>query len=247
MPESAAGITIALADRLDSLTGLLSVGLAPTGSADPYGLRRTALGLVQLLLDKHISLDLRQVIGWSAQTQAIEVSQKAQDSVLEFIIGRLRGVLKETCRHDVAEAVLGAIGYDPYLSSIHADQLAAQVSRPDWQPILDAYSRCVRITRDLKESFTIRPKAFTEPAEKRLYESYQQAAQSIGSQADVNMFITTFEPLAEPIAAFFAPAAEGGVLVMDPDPKVRENRLALLQHIVMMGTGVADFSQLEGF
>ncbi|MBN1429594.1 MAG: glycine--tRNA ligase subunit beta [Anaerolineae bacterium] len=247
LPASLAGITVALADRVDSLVGLLAVGLAPTGSADPYGLRRAALGLVQILLGHHISIDLRQVVVWSSQSMPIEVDEDAQAAVLDFIAGRLRGVLKETYRHDVAEAVLGVLAYDPYRAGIHAEQLAGQVARADWSPILDAYARCVRITRDQKEQYVLKPKAFAEPAEKNLLAAYQKAAKAIAAGTDVDAFITAFEPLVEPISVFFAPAAEGGVLVMDKDPKMRENRLALLQHIVALGSGVADFSQLEGF
>ena len=167
--------------------------------------------------------------------------------MLDFVAGRLRGVLRETYQHDVVEAALGALSHDPYRASIHAEQLAAQVARPDWSPILDAYARCVRITRDQKEQFALKPKAFTEPAEKRLLGAYQKAAKVIDASTDVDAFIETFETLVEPISIFFAPAAEGGVLVMDKDPRVRQNRLALLQRIVELGIGVADFSQLEGF
>jgi glycyl-tRNA synthetase len=247
LPGSPAGITIALADRVDSMVGLLAVGLAPTGSADPYGLRRAALGLVLILLGHGISIDLRQVIEWSAQSMPVEVGEEAQAGVLDFIAGRLRGVLRETYRHDVVEAALGALAYDPQRASIHAEQLAAQIARPDWAPILDAYARCVRITRDQKEQFELKPKAFTEPAEKNLLAAYQKAAKTLDAATDVDGFVAAFEPLVDPISVFFAPAAEGGVLVMDKDPKIRANRLALLQHIVALGRGVADFSQLEGF
>ncbi|MBN1313190.1 MAG: glycine--tRNA ligase subunit beta [Anaerolineae bacterium] len=247
LPESPAGITVALADRVDSLVGLLAVGLAPTSSADPYGLRRAALGLVQILLGHGISLDLRQVLKWSAKSQPVDVDEETLTAVVDFIAGRLRGVLRETYQHDVVEAVLGALAHDPCRAGIHAEQLAAQVARPDWPPILDAYARCVRITRDQKEQFKLKPKSFTEPAEKNLLAAYKKASKVIDADADVDTFIEAFEKLVEPISVFFAPAAEGGVLVMDKDLKVRQNRLALLQHIVALGAGVADFSQLEGF
>jgi len=247
LPESGPGIAIALADRLDSLVGLLAVGMAPTGSADPFGLRRAASGIMQILLGHRISLDLRQLIGWVAETQEVEVSAEAQAAALEFIAGRLRVTLKETTRHDVVEAALGALAYDPYRASVHAGQLAQQVERAGWPPILDAYARCVRITRSQETEFKLKPDAFKEPVETALVEAVRKAEKSIGGEPDVDQFVSVFAPLAAPIAAFFAPAAEGGVMVMDKDKAVRANRLALLQRIVKLGEGVADFSQLEGF
>jgi glycyl-tRNA synthetase len=247
LPQSRAGITVALADRLDSLVGLFAVGLAPTGSADPYGLRRAALGVVQILLGHQISLDLRQVIGWAAQGQAVEVTEGAISSVLEFIAGRLRGILREAYRHDVVEAVLNAQFYDPYRAAVYADQLARRVTREGWQSILDAYARCVRITRGISEQLELRPDDLQEPVERRLLTAYQQAFGMISQGADVNILIDALEGLAPAIAAFFAPAAEGGVLVMHEDKAIRENRLALLQRISSLPQGIADLSQLEGF
>jgi len=247
LPESAPGIVVALADRLDSLVGLLAVGMAPTGSADPFGLRRAALGIVQILIGNQISVDLHQVLEWVAQTQPVETPAASQSAAQEFIAGRLRVVLKETYRHDVVEAVLGAVSHNPYRASVYAGQLANQVSREDWPRILDAYARCVRITRDQTKIYAFKPSALKDAVEKNLYKAYQDAAAAISDDPDVNAFVNAFQPLAAPIWAFFAPAAEGGVMVMDKDQAVRENRLALLQHIVALGARVADFSQLEGF
>jgi glycyl-tRNA synthetase len=247
LPTSGAGIALALADRLDSLAGLLAVGLAPTGSADPYGLRRAAQGVVQILLGHQISLDLREAIGWAAAGQPVEVGADQQAGTLEFIAGRLRGVLRETYRHDVVEAVLGVAAHDPTRASLHAEQLARHIAREDWPLILDAFARCVRITRDQKQAYTLQPKALKVTVETTLHEAYQKAAKAMGDHPNVDAFMAAFEPLVAPITAFFAPAAEGGVMVMDQDQAVRENRLALLQHITTLAAGVADFSQLEGF
>ena len=247
LPRSAAGIAVALADRLDSLVGLFAVGLAPTGSADPYGLRRAALGVVQILLGHQISLDLRQVISWAAQSQAVEVTDEAKSSVLEFIAGRLRGVLRETYRHDIVEAVLGAQSHDPYRAAVYADRLNHRVAQDGWQSILDAYARCVRITRGAAERLTLRPEKLQEPVERRLYEAYQRAASALAQNADVDTLLDELAGMTSSIAAFFAPAAEGGVLVMHEDKAIRENRLALLQHISALSEGIVDLSQLEGF
>lgn len=252
LPQSRAGIALALADRLDSLVGLFAVGMIPSGSADPYGLRRAALGVIQILLGHRLNLDLRRLIEWAAQGYTRDlgeqfVTDEAKAAVLDFITGRLRGVLLESFRHDVVEAVIAVQAHDPYRAFTYAQQLAQWVARPDWQSILDAYARCVRITREYEERFSLRHRAFTEPAEKALYAAYRQAADAVGRATDVSGFLSAFAPMVPTITTFFAPAEEGGVLVMHEDRAVRENRLALLQHIVALADGVADLSQLEGF
>jgi len=252
LPGSPAGIAIALADRLDSLVGLFAVGLQPTGSTDPYGLRRAALGIVQILMGHRIDLDLRQAIDWAAMGYTRElgekfVSDEVKETVLDFVVGRMRVVLRETYPHDIVEAVLAERGHNPNRAQIAAAQLAEWTTRDNWESILDAYARCVRITRSQEKRFKLKTRSLAEPVEKDLYEAYKRAADQIGDEAEVDTFMEAFEPLVAPISAFFAPAEEGGVLVMHEDNAVRENRLALLQNIAALADGVADFSQMEGF
>jgi glycyl-tRNA synthetase len=248
LPESLPGVAVAIADRLDSLVGLFAVGLAPTASADPYGLRRAAAGLVQILLGKGIDLDLRRAVAMVGETQTVAVSDDGLAEVLDFIAGRLQGLLREQDhRYDVVEAILAAQRHNPHRAAVYIQQLESWVGREDWSLILDAYARCVRITRSQEGAFGLRPDAFTEPAEKALYAVYQRAVEARGSEPDVDALLSAFAPMVPEITTFFAPAAEGGVLVMDEDRAVRENRLALLQHIVALADGVMDFSHLEGF
>jgi glycyl-tRNA synthetase len=252
LPRSKAGIAIALADRLDSLVGLFAVGMAPTGSADPFGLRRAALGVVQILLGHGIDIDLRQAVEWAAQGYTRElgarfISEEAKANALDFIAGRLRVVLRESFRHDVVEAVLAEQGHNPYQAARYTGQLARWVERKDWEEILDAYARCARITRGQEKTYPIKPDRLQEVVEKELYVGYGQAVEALGDSPDVDAFLTAFDRLVAPITAFFAPEVEGGVLVMAEDRALRENRLALLQAIVALADGVADFSQMEGF
>ncbi len=252
LPQSPIGIALALADRLDSLVGLFAVGMMPSGSTDPYGLRRAALSIVQILLSQRLNLDLRVLVEWAAQGYTRElgehfVTDETKAAVLDFIAGRLRGVLLESFRHDVVEAVLATQAHDPYRAYLYAQQLAQWVARPDWPSLLDAYARCVRITRGQGERFALRPEAFTEPAEKALYAAYRQAADAIGKDVDLDGFLRAFAPMVPAITTFFAPAEEGGVLVMHEERAIRENRLALLQHITALADGIVDLSQMEGF
>jgi len=241
VPHSKPGLVLALADRLDSLVGLFAAGLAPSGTKDPFGLRRAAIGVVQPLMEHAIDFDLRAAIRESARLQPIEVSPAVQQQVLDFITGRLGVLLKDGgYKYDVVDAVLAEQSDRPAAAFQAVKQLAAWVSRPDWGVILPAYARCVRITRDRKEKYTVRPEAFVEEAEWKLYKAVN--AQSSAFGGDVDALLNAVVALIPSINTFF-----DKVLVMAEEQSVRENRLGLLQQIAALADGVADLSKLEGF
>ncbi|HET7088989.1 MAG TPA: glycine--tRNA ligase subunit beta, partial [Anaerolineae bacterium] len=114
LPQSKAGIAVGLADRLDSLVGLFAIGLAPTGSTDPWALRRAALGVVQVLVDRQISFSLRRGLELAARVQPVEVKDRVIDDVIGFIAGRQRVLLLDQgYRYDAVDAVLAARADDP--------------------------------------------------------------------------------------------------------------------------------------
>ncbi len=246
LPQSRPGLVVGLADRLDSLAGLFAVGLAPTGSADPYGLRRAALGLVQNLIAASVPFSVREGLAAAGSLLPVTASQEDLQAAQLFVAGRLRVLLREEgFRYDVVEAVLAARGDDPYRARLAVEQLGRWVERDDWSRILDNYARCVRITRDLKEQFPLDPARFTQPAERDLYAAYQEARDRITPASSVDEFLASFLPLVDLIDRYFA--RESGVLVMADEPALRQNRLAQLQHIASLAEGIADLSRLEGF
>src|SRR5690606_25563429 len=177
LPASPAGTLLALSDRLDSLVGLFGVGLAPRSTADPYGMRRAALGIIQILADKALDMDLRQAVELVAAAQPVSVTPEAQQQVLEFIAGRLRvGLGEQDWQPDVIAAVLAEQSANPHRALVGVRQLSEWVSRPDWTPLLDGFARCVRITRAESERYTVNPDALAEPQEQALYAAYQAAA-----------------------------------------------------------------------
>ena len=241
VPQTKEGLVVALADRIDSLVGLFAAGLAPTGAKDPFGLRRAAIGVVQPIIEHGVKFDLVEAIKLSAKTQPIPVSDEAQKQILDFITGRLSVVLKDNgYKHDVVEAVLAEQSANPAAAAWAVKQLSAWVSREDWQSILPGYARCVRITRDQKESFKVDEKVFVEAEEKALFKAIQENANQ--QPTTVNEFLEIIVKLIPAINAFF-----DKVLVMAEDKKVKENRLGLLQRIAKLSDGIADLSTLEGF
>jgi len=243
LPQTRSGIVLALTDRLDSLVGLFAAGLAPTASADPFALRRAALGIVQILLERGIDLDLTQAIEPVAAAQPIPVSDEIKREVLDFIAGRLDVWLHEQdWPHDVIAAVLAEQRARPARALEGVRELAAWVRREDWLVILDNYARCVRITRPETETYPVDAALFEDDAERALFAAYEAAAGQLSPEDNVGAFLTAFAPAVPAIERFFE-----AVLVNAPDEALRRNRLGLLQAIAGLARGRADLSQLAGF
>jgi glycyl-tRNA synthetase len=243
MPSSRSGMVLSLADRLDTLAGLFAAGLAPSGTKDPFAQRRAALGLVQLLIAWDLDFDLREGLNLAASTLPIEMKAEDLKACLEFINGRLQSsLLDQGYRYDVVAAVLAAQGHNPAAAVRAIQTLMDWIKRSDWEKILPTYSRCVRITRDLKITYPISPTLLKDDSERELYAgivSVSNFERRAGSMAD---FFHIFMPLMPVINQFF-----DEVLVMAEDQAIRENRLGMLQRVASLAQGVADFSQLEGF
>lgn len=239
------GLALNLANRLDSLCGLFAVGKAPTGSTDPFALRRDALSLVTILLGTETSFDVSMGLQLAAALMPVDVTAESLAETNDFIQRRLEGVLRDeyALPFDVVKAVLAERGDNPWLALASAKDLVEATARDDWADTLNAYARCVRIVRNIEEKYAIRPNDFEEMVEKDLYTAYEKARASLSPASSTSAVIAALRDLlVEPINAFF-----DGVLVMDEDAAVRENRLALLQGIRDLTKGVADFSQLQGF
>jgi glycyl-tRNA synthetase len=242
-PQTKPGLVVGLADRLDSLTGLFAAGLAPTGSKDPFALRRAALGLVSNLIHWDIDLDLSLAVDFAVQELPIKMDSKSKLACLGFISDRLRNYLRdEGYAHDIVDAVASVQGHNPAAAYKAVRALANRVKKKDWENTLDSFARCVRITRDLEKTFHVDERDFVEEAEKALYQGLVKAEQTEIQKGDIEEFFKVFTPLIPKITKFF-----DNVLVMDDDPILRENRLGLLQRITQLSNGILDMSRLEGF
>lgn len=242
-PTTKPGLILSLADRLDTLIGLFSVGLAPTGTKDPYAQRRTALGLVQNLIVWKLDFDLVSGLNAAVTNLPGGVSDESKQACLKFIIERMRHLfLDQGSRYDVVDAVLASQGEQPYTASIAVQELSDWVQRDDWNSILPAYSRCVRITRHIEEMYEVKQEYLKEPAERDLYVALVAAEATLREPGSVNDFLNVFTPMIPFINTFF-----DEVLVMTEEVNLKENRLGILQRISGLADGVADLSKLEGF
>ena len=243
-PASKPGLILSLADKLDSLAGLFAAGAIPTGSADPFGLRRAALGVVNNLLDAQVEFSLYAGLSAAAALQPIDVNDDVLRETQEFLIRRLQGILLEAgFNHDVVEAVLHARGDNPIAAYRACKALQEAVQAIWWESAFTAYARCARITRNLESDLPLNPEAYQEPVEHELHTAYEAAAAALdAAEEPANVLGEELRKLTQPINAYF-----DKVLVNADDESVRQARLALVQHIAQLPADVADLSRLQGF
>jgi glycyl-tRNA synthetase len=243
-PESTPGLALSLADKLDSLSGLFAAGAIPTGSADPFGLRRAALGVVNNLLAQEIDFSIRGGLQMAANLQPVSVAEGALDETVAFIARRLQGVLLEMgFPYDVVEAVLAVRGDNPTAAVRACMDLAELTRQAWWNDAFTAYARCVRITRTLAERLPLNPAAYADEAEGNLHAAWEAAEQAMeAAEESAHALGGQLRALQKPINAYF-----DRVLVNAEDPALRAARLALVQRIALLPERVADLSKLQGF
>lgn len=242
-PTSKIGLILGLADRLDSLAGLFAADMAPSGTKDPFGLRRAAISIIQNLIDWKMDFDIAQGLSIAAKYLPVKMKEADRDACVEFVKGRFSNYLLEKGFHyDIVAAVESAQGNIPYRAYRAAQQLTEWTARKDWLETLQAFSRCVRITRDVPQRFTPNAKLLTDEEEKQLYQATQNALLQKREPGSVDDMLNAFIPMIPTVNLFF-----DKVLVMAEDQKLQQNRLGLLQQIVSLADQVIDFTKLEGF
>ena len=243
-PASVAGRIVSLADKIDNLVATFSRGLIPTGSQDPFALRRQALGIVNMLNEAQYHISLSGLVAKSMELLKLEAGEaqaKMQSDVADFMKLRLKNVLADAgIRYDVVDAVFVDID-DIYGVSLRAAAVNEAVQQ-DMEKTIQAFVRTGNIARKAEAAAAVDEAVFAEQVEKELYSAYQAAAEKAASQLaaqDYAAAIASLSALASPIDAFF-----DGVMVMDKDEKVKNNRLGLLKLIDALVCKIADFSKI---
>ena len=244
IPASSAGLALSLADKLDSLVGLFGVGVTPSGSADPFGLRRAALGIVNALTLGKLPFDLTAALQQAADQYGTTLTDDAVPNARDFVVRRLERKLRDLGQPpDVVDAVLAARGDDPFAAVGAVHHLAAAVSAPDWEETLTAYARCARIVRSLDRELPLQPAAYQEQVERDLHNACDRAAAKLNGAADTAELLgPVLAELAAPINSYF-----DAVLVNAEEEELRLARQALIQRIARLPAPVADLSRLQGF
>ncbi|WP_045879001.1 glycine--tRNA ligase [Pseudofrankia sp. DC12] len=245
LPATVPGALLALADRLDALVGLAATVGLPTGSSDPFAVRRAALGALAILRTRPelAGLSLRDALAASAAGQPVAVSAALLDETAAFLARRLElALVDEGFPVDHVRAVLPRADRPAYAERA-ARQLADLRGQADFRAVAAALDRARRIV-PAGTAAGYDPARLAEPAERALHESAATlgaALAGLGNAPDLVSFTAAATPLVAPVDRFF-----DDILVMDPDPEVRATRLGLLATVRDLGTGVLDWAALAG-
>ena len=249
LPSGEVGTFLALADKADALFGFFAIGMKPTGSKDPFALRRASLGVIRLIVENELRLSLNALFGGidferMYDSNGVEYGDPTAE-IVDFIIDRLKVQQREAgVRHDLIDAVFALGGEDDLvrlLARVHA--LQAFVGTEDGANLLAGYKRAANILKKEEyEAGAANPSP--EPAEAALIAALDAATPRAGAAIEAEDFAGAMAALASlrgPIDAFFE-----AVTVNDPDPAKRASRLALLDQFRAAVHKVADFSRIEG-
>ncbi len=247
LPSTPVGDIVSIADKMDTIVGCFGVGLVPTGTADPFGLRRQALGILRIILEKKYSISLRGLIEESEKQLKEKMErpiEQVKEEVLDFFRVRYQNfLLDKGYPFDVIEAVISKT-FDELLDIQHRiDALRAAREWKDFESIVIGFKRAMNILKGLVSRGKINPPLFSEPVEKHLYQSFLEAKEKIApllNQRDYEAVLLEMTHMKKPIDDFF-----DGVMVMVEDEEVRNNRLALLDEIGKLFLRIADFSKLS--
>ncbi len=246
LPSTLTGAAVAVADKLDTLVGIFGIGMLPTGSKDPYALRRAALGVLRILIEKQLDLDLVETVAYSISLYGDKVKAEGlAPQVLDFIFDRLRARYED---EGVDVAVYQAVRALKPVAPLDFDQRvqAVQAFRqlPEAAALAAANKRVSNLLSKYEGQIATSAEAhyFDNPTEFSLYSAIQQASQTVQPMAAARCYRESLERLAtlrEPVDAFFE-----AVLVNAEDASVRANRYALLNQLRGLFLGVADISLL---
>ncbi len=252
LPATAVGTAVAIADKLDTLAGIFAIGQKPSGTKDPFALRRAAIGLVRLVVEKNLDLDLNALIERAVALQPVQNAAAARD-VQEYVGERLRAYLLEGGASTVAgattemfDAVQASAPASPLDFRARLQALAVFLQHPDAVSLAAANKRIANILKksDAVESRAVDVGRLSLPAEQALHAAVARVqapvTQALAAR-DYGGALATLAKLRPEVDAFF-----DGVMVNDPDAALRANRLALLGELRALFAGVADLSRLPG-
>lgn len=249
LPPSDIGGLISIADKMDTLVSSFSIGLVPTGSQDPYALRRQAAGIILIILTNNWPLNLKMLteltLNIFSQQQLIKRGEDdIKQDVADFFSLRLRNRLQELkVRYDVIDALLPAYQGEVLSLFAKAEALMKQVNEDDFKPTVEAFTRVNNMVQNVpSHAPDVRSERFEDSVERDLlaaYENAQRRFQQCVEQSDWEQAYQVLAQLEQPIVNFFEQ-----VMVMAEDDAVRQNRLALLYHVDSLIKRYADFSQI---
>ncbi len=249
MPRGDLGALVGLADRLHQLVGIVGVGEKATGAADPFGLRRAAIGILRILLDRGYHLSLAAAIEETLNAlQGVKLAQDravVAEQVLDFLRGRLKAQWAEELPSDLVEAVLAA-GFDDVVDARKRLEALAEVkARPDFLPLALAFKRVANIQEKAggPGAAKVDPQLLKDEAERTLLseiERVESEASPLRERRNYPAVLRNVATLEPAVARFF-----DDVLVMAEEPALRANRLGLMRRVAALFADLADFRKIQ--
>lgn len=246
LPQTDIGRLVGIADKLDNICATFSRGLAPTGSQDPYALRRQALGIINILLDANYHVSMYKVIAGSLYLLNIpaEETKKLVPQIAEFLKQRLRNLMiDQGIRYDVVDAVMAEERNDDFADLVaRAQALNSFVAAEEAPALIQAATRVANLCKKIEEETAINPQLFVAPAEGELHDAAVASSKEVLAATvkyDYVAVLAEATKLVAPINKFFE-----DVMVMDEDVRVKNNRLALLSAVKDITHAVGDLSAI---
>jgi glycyl-tRNA synthetase beta chain len=247
LPSTKIGQALGLADKIDTLVGIFAIEQRPTGTKDPFGLRRAALGVLRILLESKLELDLLEVLGAAAAAQPTKRNGVA-DEVYDFIAERLRGMLLEEpgTTPEMLDAVLATRPRSPLDAVTRLAALKEFLLLPDAVVLAGINKRIANILKktQVSQDWIVDPQALSEEAERGLHHALNNLRDPVLHATRQQRYADSLQALVglrAPVNEFF-----DRVMVMDENAAKRNNRLALLRDVLVLLGGVADLSRLPG-
>lgn len=246
LPATTIGRIVGIGDKLDNICATFSRGLAPTGSQDPYALRRQALGVINILIDANYHISLAKIIAGTLYLLDIkpEETGKLVPQIMEFFKQRLRNLLMDQgIRYDVIDAVFADKRNDDMVDlALRCKALAAYVEAGNAEPLVQVSVRVSNLCKKIEKEVAISGALFKDESENKLHEVVAAVSKEIIPEIvlyDYAAVLKAGEKVIEPVNAFF-----DNVMVMDEDENVKNNRLAMLEEVRGIVNAVGDLSLL---
>lgn len=246
LPATTIGRIVGIGDKLDNICATFSRGLAPTGSQDPYALRRQALGVINILLDANYHISLAKIIAGTLYLLDIkpEETGKLVPQIMEFFKQRLRNLLMDQgIRYDVIDAVFADKRNDDMVDlAVRCKALAAYVEAGNAEPLVQVSVRVSNLCKKIEKEVAISGALFKDESENKLHEIVAAVSKEIIPEIvlyDYAAVLKAGEKVIEPVNTFF-----DNVMVMDEDENVKNNRLAMLEEVRGIVNAVGDLSLL---
>lgn len=244
-PTTTAGAVISIADKLDTICGCFAIGIQPTGSQDPYGLRRQALGIINIILDKNINISIDELIDNSLSIYKSNIDfniDKVKEEIIKFFKARMKNMfINNGIRYDVVDAIINVNNNITDLQT-RAIELNKWIKKDELEEVLTAFNRVVKLANKANET-KIDKDLLKEEEEKKLYQVFSDVKETILSyikEREYDKALDGLLNLKDPIDDFF-----DNVMVMVDDEDLKNNRLALIKTIANTMNKICDLSKIK--